>query len=85
MYHKPRFTDTYMLFTAHCLRLNADLDSNNLTEMAKKIFNVISVNRVILAYGTAILKLWKHVFHLTPVWEQVLPSQKGKLTDGEKL
>ena len=55
MYHKPRFTDTYMLFTAHCLRLNADLDSNNLTEMAKKIFNVISVNRVILAYGTAIL------------------------------
>ena len=24
-------------------------------------------------------------FTLTPVWKQVLPSQKGKLTDGEKL
>ena len=56
MCHKPRFTDTSMLFMAHCLRLTEDLDSNNLTEMANGLLNVISVNRVILAYGTAILK-----------------------------
>ena len=30
---------------------NADLDSNNLTEMANDLLNVISVNRLILAYG----------------------------------
>ena len=58
MCHKPRFTDTSMLFMAHCLRLTEDLDSNNLTAMmANGLLNVISVNRVILAYGTAILKL----------------------------
>ena len=56
MCHKLRFTDTSMLFMAHCLRLTEDLDINSLTEMANGLLNVISVNRVILAYGTAILK-----------------------------